>query len=133
MCIRDRSISLRNTILLCVFLEDNARIVTTKSKCIGQGNINFAFLCFKMCIRDRSTTKKVTTTRTLTTTLISRSTKLRNVRESCKEELYKTAEDAIKNLATIPVLYNGGAIELNDYLNIHYICLLYTSFLVQES
>lgn len=41
--------------------------------------------------------------------------------ESCKEELYKTAEDAIKNLATIPVLYNGGAIELNDYLNIHYI------------
>ena len=40
------SISLRNTILLCVFLEDNARIVTTESKCIGQGNINFAFLCF---------------------------------------------------------------------------------------
>ena len=39
------------------------------------------------------------------------------IRDRCKEELYKTAEDAIKNLATIPVLYNGGAIELNDYLD----------------
>lgn len=36
-------------------------------------------------------------------------------------ELYKTAKDAIENMATVPVLYNGGAIELNNYLNIHYI------------
>ena len=41
--------------------------------------------------------------------------------EDCKEEVYQTAEKAILNLATIPVLYNGGSIELNDYLNIHYI------------
>lgn len=41
------SIWLRNTTLLfCVFLENDTRIMTTESKSIGQSYVHFALLCF---------------------------------------------------------------------------------------
>ena len=38
------SIWLRNTTLLCVFLEDYTSVVTAKTKGIGQGSVDFALL-----------------------------------------------------------------------------------------